>query len=226
MNPKKILIALAVGLVCCLASLLYVHDTTSSSAITYGCMAEESYCRDLYDSQKSSARGFPIYIISTEYAGTAKEKSHINWIEAVLVWLFYTVITLIVLLPWRRIVKGVFSRKPLAQRSIAERVPVALLVGLAVSLLSLLYVRTDIAYQTATCHSMTCAAVMEEYTVSARGFPLESVVTWQAGINGKAAPEIRGIFAVGNWLIYSIISFVALLFWRPKTKKTQNTPRR
>lgn len=89
----------------------------------------------------------------------------------------------------------------------------ALIIGLALTLTSLLYARqtllTENEYECKTCYYIRAPEVTEQ------GFPL--IVTRTSDETGTTKIDAVGL--LGDWLIYSALAYMPIQFCQRKTRK-------
>lgn len=113
-----------------------------------------------------------------------------------------------------------------------KKIIVTFAVGLILSLLSLLYVNETTYKGPAECIGNVCPDIMIMYTTEKRGFPMAALVMNSSSADveplsaSNGSPQVSLVGAAVNWLLYSTLTFLVLLFWRPKAKTTPNTPHR
>ncbi len=94
-----------------------------------------------------------------------------------------------------------------------KRILIALVVGLALSLVSLFYfTQTTITSDMHEAQAIGAAVVSQTVHVTVHGFPFSAVVLERDG----SIKYITTPLVIGNWMLYSILAFIGLQFWRPK----------
>jgi hypothetical protein len=99
-----------------------------------------------------------------------------------------------------------------------KNIAIALIVGLALSLGSLLY-RKETAKEQCNNPLALCGidAYKRSYGATVGGFPFTVTTKYRMTSN----TEISVVDALGNWAVYSLVVFVVLLFWQPNGKNAK-----
>lgn len=187
----RLLIAIAIGLLLSLVSLLYVQTETFSAGIAEG--VSSTNC-SMYQQ-----RGFPVGYQVVDWPDCSDvEGGDTFWSATVANWIFYSIMVYIVLSIWHYFVVS----KTSVRRTRWERVLVALGVGVILSALSLL------------CEQRVSESVFSGYGISGVSYWVEvDMRGWPFGIirhYDTPTPEIVYRNLAQDLLIYSVVAFLAL----------------